>query len=374
MGTQTKCVVGVAVFLPGFFIGTCSSLLALYLWAVPEAIHSPQEREILRPADNYFFLVEDDSRPSLQRRRVLRRYDDAEACNETYLQSSAVADGSSYLLFVLIQSSPHSLEMRNAIRSTWLEKNYRQSDFVGRFIINSAGLSPEELSALACENKHHRDVVFLSSDHLEDESISTPLSNSLLVLQALMWSLKNVDFSYLLKCTDSTFAITEEILTILRARENSKDRLLWGYFAGGVEATKEGHLAEKDWFLCTHYLPYPEGGGYVISHELISQLEGVRNDLQHYTHDDIAIGVWFAPFSGIERWHDVRFNTGHYSRGCNNVYIVTHGETANSMKKKFLAVSQGRNLCDKEFASRPSYYYNWTVPAHRCCVKDANIP
>lgn len=336
-------------FLPGLLLGCCSALLLVTVWNSPVVVYYTKERVVGGDGVNII--------PGLNGQ-----------CRQTYLVSSP-AQNVLYLLLVLVHSSPSSLQRRKAIRETWLNKNHLQRKCVARFVISTASLSPDGLELLACENKEHRDIVFLPS--IDDNM--TEFSSSQKLLLSFMWAEENIAYEYLFKCTDSTFVILDVVLSELEARTRTTD-LLWGFFAGGIRATREGHLKESKWFLCTHYLPYPQGGGYVISRGLVSMIHVLGPDLDHYLHDDIALGVWLSPFNGIQYIHDVRFNTGHYSRGCNNVYVVTHRETVQSMRNKYASVKKKAPLCAVEMVSNPSYIYDWTVPADRCCVRKIGIP
>lgn len=370
----------VAVFIPGLLIGGSSSFLLLSLWSAPISFHDTKEREVVEEAR----IPEAQRHPVVgglgrsedlggiqrknERRHVLEHYSNS-GCNDTHLESQPVSGGP-YHLLVLVHSSTGSqgVKRRQVIRETWLRENHKQGKFVARFVIGVADLGPGEVTLLSCENTKHGDLLFLP--HLSEDSRDFSASEKL--LQSFIWASKNVDFRYIFKCTDSTFAILDSIVSELETKEDGD--YLWGFFAGGMQATKDGHLGEKNWFLCTHYLPYPEGGGYVISKGLVSILQALSNEFQLYTRDDIALGVWLSTFNGIERKHDVRFNTGYYSRGCSNVYIVTHRESAQSMLSKYSSLHKSGKLCEEEYSAKPSYRYNWSVPSNRCCVRESGVP
>lgn len=373
-----------AVFLPGLLVGGWSSYLFLRLWTSPVILQDASEREVrlmaapvggLRTGGQVHTSQVDSGtgRRDSEGQHVLD-YSSKNSCNLSMSSqhlSSPPIPGGPYLLLVLIHSSPAALEMRSSIRETWLKDNRKQSSFVGRFVIGLAELAPADRALLACENMEHSDMLLLP--YIIEPTKWVGFSSSEKLLQSFIWAVESVDFDYIFKCTDRTFAILGDMISELEMRKDKRE-YLWGFFAGGIQATKEGHLGERDWNLCTHYLPYPEGGGYVISRELVSILYALGEDLEHYVHDDIALGVWLSPFNGIQRQHDVRFNTGYYSRGCNNVYLVTHRESAQSMLRKFSTWTRTGVLCEKEFSAKPSYHYNWTVPSNKCCVRESGVP
>lgn len=373
-----------AVFLPGLLIGGWSSFLLLRLWS-PPASQLPVTRlgaELEQPVHQRSGGLGDENvkrsrdlgivQRRTERRQVLQQHR-RNGCNGSSLRSTPIAGGP-YLLLVLIHSHPRALEMRSGIRETWLRNTTSSTSsggrVVARFVVGVADLKLGDEALLGCENAEHGDMIMLPG--VRD---SMKLTSSKKLLQSYIWAMENANFQYIFKCTDTTFVLLDKLLTELEERTQPQDQdYLWGFFAGGVQASKKGRLAEESWFLCTHYLPYPEGGGYVISEGLVSILHTLREELEHYAHDDIALGVWLLPFSGIERRHDVRFNTGDYSRGCSNTYIVTHKESLHTMLKKSRRVQETGKLCEKEFSSRPSYHFNWTVPSNRCCVRQNGIP
>lgn len=369
-----------AMFVPGLLIGGSSTLLLLGLWNTPPALLNTKERELVVPVSRVAVSPERVrvGDPALIQRRSERRHvlehHNRGTCNETHLASPPI-QGGPYQLLVLLHSTPRAVEMRDAIRNTWLRDNHKQKRFAARFVVGVANLKPGDLSLVACENMEYGDMVLLPN--YEEPIKSHGYSSSEKLLQSLTWAQSNVNFEYIFKGTDSTFAVIDTILNELATRESKtkkEEDYLWGFFAGGIQAAKKGRLAEENWFLCTHYLPYPEGGGYIISKGLVSLLTAVGSDLEHYLHDDIALGVWLSPFSGIERHHDVRFNTGSSSRGCSNQYIVTHKESMQNMHTRHVLWSKSGVLCEHEFSSRPSYHFNWTVPSNRCCVRETGVP
>jgi galactosylxylosylprotein 3-beta-galactosyltransferase len=70
---------------------------------------------------------------------------------------------------------------------------------------------------------------------------------------------KNVDFTFLFKCDEDTFARLPELLNVAMTAVPSR-RVYWGYFAGN---TRPAPFAPP-FKLCDFYLPYAKGGGYVF--------------------------------------------------------------------------------------------------------------
>lgn len=375
-------------FFPGILIGAISTLLLLSLWKTPpHSVYITQEgRILLREPDPWLVgkphqaVLGKENKPSLSSGSLRRSsssisHGAQDDCNNTHLHPLPAPKGKHHLLLILIHSTPQGLAMRKAVRQSWLRDNDKEGRFLARFVIGVGGLNRDVLRELACENRDHGDLLLLPN--ITEPAVDTKYSSSEKLLQSFIWAENNVEFSYLFKCTDSTFVILDRLLGDLEGRGGRTEMdYLWGFFAGGIEASRDtnSHLGEINWFLCSHYVPYPQGGGYVISHGLVSILKKLSIYLEHYSHDDIALGVWLSPFNGIYRRHDVSFNTGYYSRGCNNAYVVTHRESPENMLKKFKMVTEKGFLCEKEYVGRPSYHYNWTAPASRCCIRESGVP
>ena len=371
-------------FLPGILIGLFSSILIFALWRKSILLDQPAQLNAVDHANIKGVNIADlgaGARAGGGHRRKERRSREADSagarrdtCNVTqYLKTQPVPQGR-YLLLLLIDSSPRATEERNTLRATWLSGYKNQAKYVFKFVVGTANLKSGDAQKLACENQQYGDLLLLTD--IDDPVKSQDWSPSQKLLGAFLWALKNANFAYIFKTNDATFAVLNPIIKELEAREGSSPEtdLVWGFFAGGIQATKEGRFAEKDWFLCTHYLPFPQGGGYIISHDLVSMLGTLSGDLQHYSHDDIAIGVWLSPFNGIYKKHDVRFNTGYSSRGCNNAYLVMSRETSKTMFRRFSHFQKTGLVCEEEYFSRLSYVYNWSAPPNRCCVRQPGIP
>lgn len=269
-------------------------------------------------------------------------------------------------LVVLVLSSPGNKDRRDAIRNTWMK--FGPHDKIAKFFAigtrrasNSTTLEMEELV--------NGDLIQLSD--LED-SYQTLTSK---VLSSFRWITQNVNFSYVLKVDDDSFARTDVIFEELEHRPTVPP-LYWGFFDGRAHVKHKGRWAEHKWILCDRYLPHARGGGYVLSASLVKHLVDSMNLLQMFNSEDISVGTWLAPLE-IERLHDPRFDTEHVSRGCSNSYIVTHKQDVRAMFFKYSNIMETGLLCghDGEFRTRQSYNYNWSVLPSQCCIRtDSSIP
>ena len=118
---------------------------------------------------------------------------------------------------------------------------------------------------------------------------------------------RNVDFKYLSKVDDDTYVRIPEVIDELH-NTNYENSLYWGFFDGRAPVQKSGKWQETNFVLCDRYLPYALGGGYVISHDLVSFIAENSDRFQIYRNEDISIGTWLAPLK-VNRVHDVRFDT-----------------------------------------------------------------
>ena len=276
--------------------------------------------------------------------------------------STTTVERKHYLLFVAVLSQFHEYTRRNAVRQTWMKlHNQNGSNFsiVVKFVIGTMNLSTTAIYNLTAEENIHHDLLLLP--HLVDGYKN--LTHK--VLYTLVWADQTLNFSYLLKCDLDTFVALDRLAKELSARASTKD-LYWGYFVGYSRPVKAGRYPEHSWFLCDHYLPYALGGGYVISSNLVHRLAVNSDGLQRYVCEDVSVGVWLSPFK-IDRKHDVRFNTGHKSRGCNNQHLITHKQSPEEMHKMYDNLLKTGMQCKIENSLRRPYVYNWHTQPTKCC-------
>lgn len=270
-------------------------------------------------------------------------------------------------LFVLILSSPNGRDQRDTIRQTWM-KDYSEliPKVLVKFSIGTLGLSQFSIDRLHVENKEFKDLLLLKDLQESYHNLSIK------VLKSFVHIDQTFLFTYLFKGDDDTFILLNTVLQELTKRE-SKTSFYWGFFNGRARPKRKGKWKETGWFLSDRYLPYALGGGYIVTNDLIHYIALVADGLQLYHSEDVSVGVWLSGFKA-ERRHDVRFNTEFVSRGCRNIYIVSHKQSMADMRKKYENLKQIGVQCEREFQTRPSYIYNWTVPPSECCDRKFNIP
>ena len=284
--------------------------------------------------------------------------------NESAHAVSPLPKKDNLTLLILVFSAPDAKDMRQAVRNTWASDLMATDNVMYFFVVNVLQLSHRTMVSLEGEKKFYGDMMYLNET-------PSSMANSRTLLRALDSAHKNFRFKFLLKCNDASYVRVPEILKELE--ELSSTDLVWGFFVGNESVERQGNRAERVWNLCTKYLPYPQGGGYILSRDIVGMLVVMGPDLGHMDNEDIAVGVWLAPFN-VQRRHDVKFNTGLESRGCNNAYLVTHPETVRSMKEKHQSLRRKGTLCALEHQDGLSYVYNWTAPVSDCCIHEKGIP
>ncbi|XP_062506115.1 beta-1,3-galactosyltransferase 6-like [Corticium candelabrum] len=270
-----------------------------------------------------------------------------------------------YLLVIVIITGQDRREERRVMRNTWLA-NFDKTKVAVKFVIGTVGLNDEDVRSLEQENNMHDDLLLLR--HFREDFAM--LSRKVLI--SLSWVVENLDFDYLFKADDDTYARLPLLLDELDKRQNP-GRFYWGFFDGRSSVKRAGKWKESDWILCDKYLPYALGGGYILSHDLVKFIGLNKDYFKMFKNEDVSVGAWLAGID-MERQHDRRFDTEYKSRGCHNSFIVTHKQTVQDMKAKHQSLEQTGKLCPKEMMVRPSYEYNWNVLPSQCCQRNLRLP
>lgn len=278
--------------------------------------------------------------------------------------SKAVPRILSSFFLIIVLSGVEGQARRDAIRNTWAKD--LPSKTVIRFSVGTHGLTNSQFTDLLKEEEQHSDMMFLSDLQESYHNLTRK------VLYSFAWADKNAVFSYVMKCDDDSFVLAKNVTRELNERQ-SMDSYYWGFFNGRANPKRKGKWHEKDWFLCDYYLPYALGGGYVLSADLVHSVALNANRLQLYSSEDVSVGVWLSGYQA-ERRHDTRFNTEFVSRGCRNVYLVSHKQSVEDMLTKHQLLQTTGKQCEKEFQTRLSYEYQWDTPPSMCCDRQQGIP
>ncbi len=333
-----------------------------------------------------------------------------------------VAPKKECFLVILILSAPDNIERRNAIRESWLNlrphhnSTNRQRIFIPtydrsgwliqesieeqvnslevykswlktrqftdqsktvkvihKFVIGTAELTRTRQQQIRGESKTYNDLLLF--DNFQDSYKN--LTKKLLVsLQSIS---ESHSFHYLLKCDDDTYVRLDMLLVYLLDyndqiksidfRPNPQPQLYWGYFNGRAHIKTHGQWKETHFNLCSKYLPYALGGGYVISERLVQYVHSNADILSSYMSEDISVGIWFSSMRNVYRKHDCRFDTAYMARVCKDYHIVLHKRSAEDMRRIYQDTSSAcnydRNVDD---LARPvEYFYNWKAAPMQCC-------
>ncbi|XP_037042221.1 beta-1,3-galactosyltransferase 6 isoform X1 [Bradysia coprophila] len=328
------------------------------------------------------------------------------------------AEKTECFLLILILSAPGNVDRRNAIRETWLNlrphhngsqriyiPTYDESGWliqesieeqvnslgmykqwlharqfidqskpvkvIHKFAIGTAGLTRTRQNELFSESSTHDDLLLVNGFQDSYKNLTKKLVLSLKSLS------DSHSFHYLLKCDDDTYVKLDNMISYLKDYHdriasvdfgpNPMPELYWGYFNGKANIKTQGHWKETHFNLCSKYLPYALGGGYIISEKLVQYVQTNANILSLYTSEDISVGIWFASMRNVFRKHDCRFDTAYMARSCKNYHMVLHKRSAEDMRKIFKG-----NECDDELneigVKRPlEYFYNWKAAPMQCC-------
>ena len=270
-------------------------------------------------------------------------------------------------LLVLVMTGPKNQDQRDAMRKTWLKASFGSSEVSHYFVIGTKQQPAEVLAVLDKEQAEHQDLLLLEDFQDAYERLTEKLA---LMLE---WADKNLDFQFLFKADDDTYAILDTIVNELKSDKQNVNDLFWGYFYGRGRVKKSGPWKETSWKLCDYYLPYARGGGYVLSRPLVSFVAENWRQFQLYNSEDVSMGTWLAPLK-LTRVHDIRFDTEYKSRGCKNKFIVCHKQTIANMYERHENLKLTGKLCQKETLLMNGYTYNWDVPPSQCCTRQKEIP
>lgn len=189
-------------------------------------------------------------------------------------------------LFIMVLTAPNGTDRRDAMRKTWLSNlESLDSPVIVKFIIGIRELSQETMKNLEEENSLYNDILFLPE--LKDAYKELPSK----VLQTFEWIDQHVNSSYILKVDDDSFVRLDVLISELKSTHSIK-RFYWGFFRGDAHVKFSGPWAEKNWHLCDRYLPYAQGGGYILSSDLINFIARNADLLQKFNSEDVSVGEW----------------------------------------------------------------------------------
>ena len=231
---------------------------------------------LLRQHSSYMKQIKEDSKGRIQKRESFY--------GPLKKQEISKSKKISCYVFVLILTTYKSLDRRDAIRKTWL--NFAVAPrfkVIHKFVLGKQDLDAREIEKLDAENRENEDLLFL--DDLKDSYQNLTLK----VLRSFKWINENVDCKFVMKVDDDSFVRLAKLLEDLEQREKY-GRIYWGFFRGDANVKTHGPWAEPNWVLCDKYLPYANGGGYVLSQDLVNYISAQSSMLQCFNSEDVSVG------------------------------------------------------------------------------------
>ena len=235
-------------------------------------------------------------------------------------------------LLIMVPILFSKFESRDLIRNTWYKGFMDSEEVMLRYIMGVNGLSDVQTNKLHQENKTHGDLVFLDNF---TEGVGA-LTNKTIAL--MKWAIENVDFTYLMKCDDDTFVYLHNVIRELKSRSTTK-RLYYGMMMYNHKPIHNNRSKWMDlkWGLSKRYTPFARGGCYMLSEDLVHLLVRQRHHLKRHHLEDVAVGLWLAPFD-YERRDDGLICFINRPKACNrDDYRVARLITGNFkvVKQKF---------------------------------------
>ena len=205
----------------------------------------------------------------------------------------------STFLLILVPSLPLGSDSRQLIRDTWFEGLNNSEDVALRFIVGTKSVETEKIIKITEENGTFGDIIFIDLK----ESYNA-LTNKTLAL--INWAHHHIKFSYLLKCDDDSYAFVKNIIVQLKKRPTNTKL----YYGNVLMTVKPAHgkskCADKNWNLGPYYIPFAMGGGYILSHDLVSFVSRHIPHLMWHINEDTAVGAWVSVLDH-ERRSDGKF-------------------------------------------------------------------
>ena len=223
-------------------------------------------------------------------------------------------------LLILVPIRPSDIYSRQLIRSTWY-KGFENSteDVVLKYAVGSKNMDVDKRFELTEENGTYGDIIFVDTA----EEVAA-LTNKTLAL--INWAHHHVNFSYFMKCDDDTYVFINNMITELRKRPTTTKLYFGKILENGPIVRGNYKWSDNEWDLGPVYLPFAMGGGYVISHDLVTALSENSHRLKWHINEDTSIGSWLSAFD-YERRSDFRFcflYKGHAKclEECRSPYLV----------------------------------------------------
>ena len=246
-----------------------------------------------------------------------------------------------YLLYIIILSAPANIQHRNVIRSTWGNTIITYSSIRYSFVIGSVGVSDSVMSTIQEEKRKFKDIIVLDDVEEHYRNLSRK------VLKAITWIGKHIESIYYLKTDDDCIVIIDNLYDVLTKENLPTSKLVLGLFNINTGVLSSGKWAEYSWFLCSVYLNYPAGAGYILTRDVVRYIALNSDRLMLYDNEDTSLGTWLAAFK-INYLTDNRISAS--PRGCKpSDWLVHYGDIKhlNYIRYRWL---KGVRPCAKKYS------------------------
>uniref|UniRef100_A0AAY4D091 Hexosyltransferase n=1 Tax=Denticeps clupeoides TaxID=299321 RepID=A0AAY4D091_9TELE len=153
----------------------------------------------------------------------------------------------------------------------------------------------EEDWALEEESLRHGDLVFVD---VVDTYRNVPSK----LLQFYKWSVRNGQFSLLLKTDDDCYIDVDSVLIKIDNKRLRRRNFWWGNFRQSWAVDRIGKWQELE-YASPAYPAFACGSGYVVSRDLVEWLASNAEKLKAYQGEDVSMGIWMAAV-GPTRYQD----------------------------------------------------------------------
>ena len=217
-------------------------------------------------------------------------------CYEDIEKNHALDAWFSTFVLIVVPIRPADKDSRQLIRDTWFEGFHNSQDVALRFALGTRTMPLKEQRIYTKENETFGDIIFV--DTTEDFAA---LTNKTLAI--INWAHRHVNFSYFMKCNDTSYVFVENMIVELR-REPTATKLYYGHFMVDQGIHDSSEWPDDKWDIGSHYLPFARGGGYIISQDLVAILSRDTPHLKWHINEDTAVGAWLSTFDHKRKSHN----------------------------------------------------------------------
>lgn len=250
------------------------------------------------------------------------------------------------LVVILVTSAPWNSEQRDAIRSTWAQ---RQEGTIYPWQVVFLVGQPIELGIyphIAQEQQDYGDILL-------GNYVDCYRNLTLKVMHGLWWAAESCGSHFVLKTDDDCFVNTEHLPRYLA--ELNRDQT--GVYVGSVfrlgrrqvirDQRSKWYVSKED-FREQEYPPYASGIGYVLSLDVVQRLVDTAKDVRPVPMEDTYVGI-LAREAGIRVRDSGRFAKQNVNwRVCNYRYLmVIHHLDAGQLKEAQQSMLKARAACNQ---------------------------